>query len=115
VREASGRVGEAYPLLAGEAEEVTQRRQPKAVITTRGEERLDVTARARRPIAHTVTVEVRGELGEDREALLDRVIGHGRSPIRRARSRPASSHARYRSAAERSGGGQRSIRRARRP
>ena len=74
VRETGGRVGEADPILVSEAEEVAQRRQPKAAITTGGEERLDVGARAGRPIAHAVVVEVRGELGEDREALLDRVI-----------------------------------------
>ena len=33
-----------------------------------------MVARARRPIAHVLLVEVRGELGKDREALLDRVI-----------------------------------------
>ena len=38
VRETRGRVGEADPLLAGEAEEVAQRRQPEAAIATRGEE-----------------------------------------------------------------------------
>ena len=115
VREASGRVGEAYPLFAGEAEEVAQRRQSEAAIATRGKERLDVTARARRPIAHAVVVEVRGELGEDSEALLDRVIGE------RVLADPAGALATHQQPREvslgggRSGGGQRSIRRARRP
>ena len=75
VRETRGRVREADPFLAGEAEEVAQRRQSEAAIATRGEELLDVTARARRPVGDAVAVQVRGELGEDREALLDRVIG----------------------------------------
>jgi hypothetical protein len=74
VREAGGRVGEADPLPAGEAEEVAQRREPEATVTTRGKERLDVAARARGPVVHAVVVEVGGELGEDREALLDRVV-----------------------------------------
>ena len=93
VREAGGRVGEADPLLAGEAEEVAQRRQPEAAIAAGGEERLDVGARAGRPVAHAVAVEVRGELGEDREALLDRVIGEraARRSGGRARDRPAAS------------------------
>ncbi len=75
VREASGRVGEADPLLAGEVKEVAERRQPKAAITAGGEERFEVSARARCPVAHAMPVEVDGELGEDREALLDRVVG----------------------------------------
>jgi hypothetical protein len=74
VREAGCRIGEADPLLAGEAEEVTQRREPEPTVAARGEERLDVRARARRPIAHALLVEVHCELGQDREALLDRVI-----------------------------------------
>jgi len=74
VRETGGRVGEADPLLAGEVEEVAQRCEPEPVIASGGEERLDVGARARRPVAHAGALEVRGELGKDREALLDRVI-----------------------------------------
>ena len=42
VRETRGRVGEADPFFAGEAEEVAQRRQSEAAIATRGEELLDV-------------------------------------------------------------------------
>jgi hypothetical protein len=67
-------IGEADPLLAGEAEEVTERREPEPPVAARGKERLDVGARARRPIAHALLVEVHGELGDDREALLDRVV-----------------------------------------
>ena len=75
MRETRGWVREADPCLAGEAEEVAQRRQSEAAIATRGEELLDVTARARRLVGDAGAVQVRGEPREDREALLDRVIG----------------------------------------
>ena len=115
VRETVGRVGEADPLLAGEAEEVAQCRQPEAAIAAGGEESLDVRARAGRPVAHAIAVKPRGERGEDREPLLNGVICQWQFADPAGAPRPDSSHAAYRSAAGRNGSGQRSIRRARRP
>ena len=44
VDQPGGRVGQADPSLASEVEEVAQRRQPEAAITSGGQERLDVRA-----------------------------------------------------------------------
>ena len=44
VCETGGRVRETDPLLAGEVEEVTQRREPESAVTAGREERFDVRA-----------------------------------------------------------------------
>ncbi len=74
VGETGARVGETDPLVAGEAKEVAQRREPEPAITTGRQETLDMSARARRPVVDVLLFEVDGKLGEDREALLDRVV-----------------------------------------
>lgn len=74
VCESDGRVGEADPLLAGELEEVAERRQPETAIAS-GQEDLDVAPRAGRPVVHAGAVKLGGERGEDREPLLNGVIG----------------------------------------
>ena len=74
VRETRGWVGEADPLLAPEVEEVAQRSEPEPAVTASSEERIDMRARAGRPVAHAVPVEADREVSEDGETLLDRVV-----------------------------------------
>ena len=74
VGETCARVGETDPLVAGEAKEVAQRREPEPAITIGRQETLEMSARARRPVVEVLLFEVDGKLGEDREALLDRVV-----------------------------------------
>ena len=74
VRETGGWVGEADPLLAREVEEVAQRSEPEPAVTASSEERLDMQARAGRPVADAVAVEADREGSEYGETLLDRVV-----------------------------------------
>jgi hypothetical protein len=77
VRETRGWVCEADPLLAREVEEVAQRSESEPAVTASGEERVDIGARAGRPVADAVLIKTGREVSENGEALLDRVVFEG--------------------------------------
>ena len=77
VRETRGWVCEQDPLLAREVKEVAQRSEPEPAVMASGEERVDIGARAGRPVADAVLIETGREVSENGEALLDRVVFEG--------------------------------------